>query len=78
MLGWQNITDDCEHFYILRNYFIVCKKDELIFRLNSVDVEQRKIFMDRYHKLRRKQVINNIMSGAIKMRINRLLFKIQN
>ena len=78
MLGWQNITDDCEHFYILRNYFIVCKKDELIFRLNSVDVEQRKIFMDRYHKLRRKQVFNNIMSGAIKMRINRLLFKIQN
>ena len=64
-----------ENYYIYRNEFVpISEQDNYPFCI-QVDEKKQNEFYDRYKKMRRKQIIDNIKNGALKNRIRLLLKK---
>lgn len=72
MHGWNMIPDDSNRFLILRTKFIdnIEGDNPLNFLVNK-NSEEKKKFLKVYKSMRRKQIFDNVLSGALKSRLKR-------
>lgn len=75
MNGWKTFTDDVDQFGIYRTDFFNCRNQkDVIEKLNTpIDIDKESAFYLRVKRIRRKMIVSNLLSGALKYRIKRIL-----
>lgn len=69
MSNWLDIDEKCNSFYILRDEFLDTKNVNIYDILNFIDINRQNIFDLKTKNKRKKQILDNILSGALIARL---------